>query len=161
MGFNSKEDDWKELVSDVDGFYNEETDPEIQGKVSSITEMQLAGRDTLVAVIILTAPCRAVTGAGDEKKEIELLPGQAVGVVIKHKLGDLPSFVDENCEVQIKAKDKIKVPGGKTMWRYAVRFRGRRTGLAAAGAKTAARPAPQASETKDAEKEAKAALESY
>jgi hypothetical protein len=129
------ESEWKDLVTDVDAFYNEETDPDVQGKVLSITQMTLAGRDTMVAVLKLTAPCTAVKGSGDKKEEIELPVGGVIGVVVKHKLADLPSFVDNQVEAIISAKKKIQVGQGNTMWTYAVRFRGRRTGFATAGAK--------------------------
>lgn len=131
MAFNADiENDFQDLVTDVDAFYNEETDPNVMGKVLSITEMELAGRDTLVAVLKLTAPCQAVKGKGSAKETVNLEVGQMLGVVIKHKLQDIHSMVDNQCELMLSAKEKIPVPGGKTMWKYAVRFRGRRTGLA-------------------------------
>lgn len=133
------ESEWKDLVTDVDAFYNEETDPDVQGKVLSITQMVLAGRDTLVAVLKLTAPCKAVKGSGDAKEEVELPAGGIIGVVVKHKLADLPSFVDNQVEAIISAQKKIIVKGGNTMWVYKLRFRGRRAGFATAGAQNQAR----------------------
>lgn len=147
---NNYEDDWKDLVTDVDGFWNEETQKTVQGKVVSITEMELAGRETLVAVLQLTKKCDAVTGSKKEKKTITLEPGQAIGVVIKHKLADMPSFVDNQCEVQITAKDKIDLNNSNTMWRYAIRFRGRRAGFATASAKPAA-PRPSSARSSKAD----------
>lgn len=141
MGFaENKEEDWKDLVTDVDAFYNEETDPNIQGKVLSITEMTLANRQTQVAVLKLTAPAKAIKGSKDAKETIELPTGGIIGVVLKHKLADLPSMVDNQCEVMIQALDKIEVKGGNTMWRYKLRFRGRRAGFATAQAQNQARP---------------------
>ncbi len=142
------ESEWKDLVTDVDAFYNEETDPDVQGKVLSITQMALANRDTMVAVLKLTAPCRAVKGSGDAKEEIELPVGGIIGVVVKHKLADLPSFVDNQVEAIISAKKKIVVKGGNTMWTYAVRFRGRRAGFATAGAQNQARQGNSGPSTK-------------
>ncbi len=153
---HNQEDDWKELVTDVDGFYNEETQPIVRGKVVSITEMVLARRETMVAVLLLTAPCKAVTGSKDDKKTIDLEVGQAIGVVIKHKLADIPSFLENQCEVEIKAKTKIELDNGNTLWRYAIRFRGRRAGLAAASAKPSARASnsdAKGSEAKTSDKE--------
>jgi hypothetical protein len=155
------EDDWKELVTDVDGFYNEETQPIVRGKVVSITEMVLARRETMVAVLLLTAPCKAVTGSKDEKKVLDLEVGQAIGVVIKHKLADMPSFLENQCEVEIKAKNKIDLDNGNSLWRYAIRFRGRRAGLAVASAKPSA-PSPKSEgSTKDPEASAKGAMEQF
>lgn len=125
-------DDWKELVTDVDGFWDEDEQAVVQGKVASITEMELAGRSTSVAVLILTAECKAVTGSRKDKKTITLGIGEAIGVVLKHKLADIPSMADNQCEVRIEAKEKITLPNSNTMWRYGIRYRGRRATFAAA-----------------------------
>ncbi len=136
--------DWQELVTDVDAFYNEETQPQIRGKVVSITIMDLANRETEVAVILLTAPAKAVKGKGKEKETVLLEPGQSIGVVVKHKLKDLYSFVQNQNEVEITAKEKITLENANTMWRYGIKFRGRRVLSAAPGTKRADRPAADA-----------------
>lgn len=139
MGFNKEqESDWKDLVTDVDAFYNEETDGDIQGKVLSITEMVLAGRATQVAVLKLTAPAKAVKGSKEKKETVDLDVGGIIGVVLKHKLADLPSMVDNQCEVMISALKKIPTKDGNEMWTYKLRFRGRRAGFATAQAQNQA-----------------------
>ncbi len=160
---NDDDDGWKELVTDVDAFYNEETQPEVQGRVVSLTQMVLARRDTLVAILSLTKPCKAVKGSGDEKEEVELAPGQTIGVVVKHKLQDLPTMLDNQCEVRIKAKEKVTLDNGNTLWRYSVKFRGQRTGIGAVSAATSSAATSSAAPKapKDPEKEAKKALEAF
>lgn len=121
-------DGWNDLVTDVDGFWNEESGAVVQGRMTSIVTMNLGLGETLVAIIALTAPCAAVKGSGEAKEEIELQTGQAIGVVIKHKLVELDSFIDNQNEIRIQALKKIPIPGTKkTLWTYKVSFKGRRT----------------------------------
>lgn len=119
---------WNDLVTDVDGFWNEESKAVVMGRVASIVTMNLGLGETLVAIIALTAPCAAVKGSGEEKEEIQLEAGQAIGVVIKHKLAELDSFVENQNEVKIEALKKIPIPNSKkTLWTYRIQFKGRRT----------------------------------
>jgi hypothetical protein len=149
-------DGWEDIITDVDAFYNEETCPVVTGKVTSITNMKLAGRDTEVAVILLTKPCKGVTGKKEDKEEVQLEPGQAIGVVVKHKLTDLYSMLPNQCEVEITAKDKLTLDNGNTMWRYGLRCRGRRVLNAAPRAQPAA-PA----QTESPEREASKAMAAF
>lgn len=137
MAENQHEEKWQDLVTDVDAFWNEETCQQVRGKLVSITNMVLDSRETDVAVILLTEPCKGVKGKGDAKEEVTLEPGEAIGVVIKHKLRDLWSMLDNQCEVDIVAKEKIKLTGSRTMWRYGIRWRGRRTTTAGSGSGSA------------------------
>lgn len=124
----SGNDGWNDLVTDVDGFWNEESKSIVQGRVASIVTMNLGLGETLVAIVSLTAPCAAVKGSGEEKEEIQLEAGQAIGVVIKHKLTELDSFVENQNEVRIEALKKIAIPNSKkTLWTYRIQFQGRRT----------------------------------
>lgn len=155
----SDNNEWKLLVTDVDGFWNEETQPLVSGRVVSTTIMELARRQTPVAILLLTADCKAVKGSKEEKEEIELKIGQAIGVVIKHKLQDLYRCVENQNEVQIKAKEKIGLDNGNTLWRYAMRYKGSLSPIAAPGSPSAARtPAPDTS-GKGAGKEAQKAAD--
>lgn len=140
---NKKDADIQELVNDVDAFYNEETDPDIEGKVVGITEMLLARRPTQVAIILLTAAAKAVKGSKDSKETVDLGIGDAIGVVIKHKLQDLNSMLEHQCWVEIRAKEKISLDNGNSMWRYALRSRGRRSTFATRQSQTAAPSAPE------------------
>jgi hypothetical protein len=152
---NEQNQDWQDLVTDVDGFWNEESSPRVTGKLVSITEMMLARRPTIVAVILLSKPCKGVIGSKDEKETIDLEPGQAIGVVVKHKLQDLYSMLQNQCDVDITAKDKITLDNGNTLWRYAIRYRGQRVLTAAPRSRNAGSPG-----SKDSEASAKEAMES-
>ncbi len=124
----SERNEWQDLVTDVDGFWNEESKAIVQGRVSSIVTMDLGLGATLVAIVALTAPCAAVKGSGDDKQEIELVTGQAIGVVLKHKLMEMESFVENQNEIKLEALKKIGLPGKKkTMWTYRIQFKGKRT----------------------------------
>lgn len=156
---------WKDLITDVDGFWNEENQPMVQGKVVSTTMMVLARRETMVAIIQLTAPAKGVQGSKDEKEVVDLEPGQAIGVVIKHKLQDLYRCVENQNEVQIRAKDKIDLDNGNTLWRYGLRYTGTLSPHAVPSSPTA-NPAPSktpASKGADqkAEASAKAAMDKF
>lgn len=146
---NDNTTDFVDIIEDIDGFWDEDLQKLVQGKVMGINLMLLANRETMVAIIMLTAPCKAVVGSKSDKEEITLEPGQAIGVVVKHKLSSLYTMVQNNCEVKIEAREKITLPNANTMWRYAIACRGRRTLPQAPGQK---RPAPaqnQGSKTKD------------
>lgn len=148
-------DGWNNLVTDVDGFWNEESKAIVQGRVVSIVIMNLGLGDTLVAIVSLTAPCAAVKGSGEEKEEIQLEAGQAIGVVIKHKLSELDSFVENQNEVKIEALKKIPIPGTrKTLWTYRIQFKGRRS------LRPVTRPG-RSNSSGDGEAEAAAALAAY
>lgn len=156
---------WKDLITDVDGFWNEENQPMVQGTVVSTTMMVLARRETMVAIIQLTAPAKGVQGSKDEKEIVDLEPGQAIGVVIKHKLQDLYRCVENQNEVQIRAKGKIDLDNGNTLWRYAMRYTGTLSPHAVSGSPTADRlptptPAGKGADPK-AEGEAKAAMDKF
>lgn len=120
----SREAGWQDQIDDVEGFWNEETQSLICGIVVSTTVMTLANRETPVAILKLTAPCKAVKGKKKEQETIELQKGDAIGVVIKHKLQNLYRCVENQVEVAIKAKEKVDLDGGNTMWRYAMKTRG-------------------------------------
>jgi hypothetical protein len=161
----SENQEWQLLITDVDGFWNEETQPLVQGKVVSTTIMMLARRETPVAILQLTAPAKGVQGSKDEKETIDLVAGQAIGVVIKHKLQDLYRCVENQNEVQIKAKEKIDLDNGNTLWRYVMRYKGRLSPIAAPGTPTADRmpsatQAPKGADKK-AEADAKAAMDNF
>lgn len=143
--------EWQDLVTDVDGFWNEESCPNVKGKLVSITEMELARRPTIVAVIMLTAPAKGVIGSKDEKQTVDLEPGQAIGVVVKHKLQDLYSMLQNQCEVDITAKEKITLENGNQLWRYAIRYRGQRVMTAAPRSRQAER-GPAGTPEQEAEK---------
>lgn len=124
----AERNEWQDLVTDSDGFWNEESKAVVQGRMSNIVTMDLGLGETLVALIALTAPCAAVKGSGDKKEEIMLETGQTIGVVIKHKLRELESFVENQNELKIEALKKLKLPDStKTMWTYRIQFKGRRT----------------------------------
>lgn len=161
MSGNNNE--WKDLITDVEGFWNEETSPIVQGKVVSTTVMELARRQTPVAILQLTAPCKGVAGSKDEKEEVDLAVGQAIGVVIKHKLQDLYRCVENQNEVKIKAKEKIELDNGNTLWRYAMRYKGSLSPIAALGSPSADRPSPAGSgkKGKTPEQEASDAMDDF
>lgn len=157
----SERNEWQDLVTDVDGFWNEEGPEDdkvnniVQGRVMGIVTMDLGLGDTLVAVVALTAPTAAVKGSGDAKEEILLETGQAIGVVIKHKLRELESFVENQNEVKIVALKKIRIPNStKTMWTYKIQFKGKRT------LRPVTRPAGGRS-TGDAEADAAESMDKY
>jgi hypothetical protein len=145
----SDEQDWVSVVEDIDGFWDEDEQPRVQGKVMGISTMVLARRETMVAILMLSKPCVAVVGSGKEKVKTTLEPGQAIGVVVKHKLSSLYSMVDNHCEVAIEAREKITLDNGNTMWRYAIAHRGRRTLMAMPVPKPAAPSASGSSKSAD------------
>lgn len=159
MAEEKKQGDWQDLVTDVDGFWDEEKSPKIKGKLVSITNMVLARRETEVAIVVLLEPCKGVKGSKDERETLDLEPGQALGVVVKHKLRDLYSMLPNQCDVELIAKEKISLDNGNTLWRYGIKWRGQRVLNAAPRSQNTARAG--ASSSGDPEADAEKAMSGF
>jgi hypothetical protein len=98
--------------------------PRIQG---FLTESVMLGLDTdkpfHALIFRLTKPSVACEGEGDDPAIVEIPAGEEIMIVATEKLKPLIQYAnhEEKCaEFIVDVIGKVKLDGGKTMWRYRV-----------------------------------------
>lgn len=107
---------------DIDGWYDPNT---YKGAVigTMVGAFAIRGDNGTRTVAVLKLQKSA--GAMVDGEEGELEKGQHIGVGIRSKLGEIMYRV--NNIIYLKPTEKVKLKGGKTMWKFDLRAKGRRS----------------------------------
>jgi hypothetical protein len=61
-----------------------------------------------------------------DKQKIMLKKGQILGVGVREKIRDVLSYVEHHGQVWIKALSKENIGGGRTLWKFDAKCRGKK-----------------------------------
>jgi hypothetical protein len=124
------------------GGFIDETTPELQGWWDVESKVQIWGviagafqqegddggvRDT---VIVKTKyPTMAVPAGqrGDDAKAQMFPAGSLIGIGIRHKLREILNYVEHRGEVFVKPLEQKRIGGGRRMWEFIVRCKGKKS----------------------------------
>lgn len=137
-----------QTTPEIDGWYKPELAYNASKKMGQIVHARVVGRITIenddgerdVVLVKVFSPVKAQS-TEEDRKEIELKKGDVLAVGIRYNLKELLSYVEHRGEVKFAATEKVKLKGGRTMWKF--KFGGK--------GKKSAPPAPRALTGRDGE----------
>lgn len=135
--------DWtKELPEAPEGAgFLDETTPEIQGWWDVDSKIQIWGtiagafqqenddgsvRDTVIVKIKYPTMAVPAGKRGDDAKPEKFEAGALIGIGIRHKLREILNYVEHRGEVFVKPVEQKKIGGGRRMWEFVVRCKGKK-----------------------------------
>lgn len=113
---------------DVDGWFKPEKGAIIYGKISGY--MKIKGDNGLRDIIVVKVrqPTEAYLKGGDK---VTLEKGQFLGVTVSTDLRDALMYVENKGEIYAVAKEKKKLTGSRTLWKYDQYYKGEKAPLQA------------------------------
>ena len=110
---------------DIDGWYKAEVGRVLQGKVVSAIQIQDdEGKMRKVALVQLTAPCDCMVKGNDKPIPFEV--GKVIGFSITKDTAQVLQYVENQGECRLVPKEKIKLKGTRSMWKYAQAYKGKK-----------------------------------
>jgi hypothetical protein len=107
---------------EVDGWYKPEIGSIVHGKI--VGHMSLPGENGRREVILikLRTPCKGYQKGDDTGKELS--KGDVLGLGVSYDIRDALKYVENRGEVYIVPREKKKLGGKKTMWKFDQAYKG-------------------------------------
>lgn len=116
--------DWDQEIAEpeIDGWYDAEHSGVVIGQICGFKVINTVHGKQDVVIVALKGACKAMTKE-DGSNDLDLTtlePGKNIAIGIRSKLVPLLEYVETKAVIRLESTEKIKIKGGKTMWKFKI-----------------------------------------